>query len=81
MTGRAWPRACRRAALLLLAAFCAWQGVDAALAYLGASDAYRYLSDWRAAAREAPAGRLALLCGDSGCIKGQKGQSILIQRC
>ena len=68
MTGRAWPSACRRAALLLLAAFCAWQGVDAALAYLGASDAYRYLSDWRAAAREAPAGRLALLCGDSGCI-------------
>ena len=59
---------CRLAALAALSAFCLWQGIDAASAYLGSADAHRYLSDWRAAARSAPDGKLALMCKDAGRI-------------
>lgn len=68
MTERPWLCAFRWLVASALAAFCLWRGVDAALAYFGSEDAYAYLSDWRSAAREAPEGRLALLCGDADTI-------------
>ena len=58
-------RVCRWLAAALVAAYCLWQGVSAALPYFGSSDALSYLSDWRSAARSAPEGRLALLCSDA----------------
>lgn len=68
MTERPWLRAVRRLAASALSAFCLWRGVDAALAYFGSEDAYSYLSDWRAAARDAPGARLALWCKDADAI-------------
>ncbi len=68
MTERRWLRAFRWLAALALSAFCLWRGADAALAYFGSEDAYSYLSDWRAAARDAPGGRLALWCKDADAI-------------
>ena len=68
MTERRWLRAFCWLAALALSAFCLWRGADAALAYFGSEDAYSYLSDWRAAARDAPGGRLALWCNDAGKI-------------
>ncbi len=64
MTEWARPCICRWLALSLFAAFCAWQGIDAASAYLGSADAYSYIADWRAAAKCAPDGKLALLRSD-----------------
>ena len=66
MTERFWPNGCRRLAVVALVAFCLKQGVDGAWAYLGSADAYSYLADWRAAARHAPDGAIALLCGEAG---------------
>ena len=57
-------RVCRWLAAALVAAYCLWQGISAAVPYFGSSDALSYLSDWRSAARNAPEGRLALLCSD-----------------
>lgn len=57
-------RVCRWFAAALVAAYCLWQGISAAVPYFGSSDALSYLSDWRSAARNAPEGRLALLCSD-----------------
>ena len=57
-------RVCRWLAAALVAAYCLWQGISAALPYFESSDALSYLSDWRSAARNAPEGRLALLCSD-----------------
>lgn len=58
-------RVCRWFAAALVAAYCLWQGISAALPYFESSDALSYLSDWRSAARNAPEGRLALLCSDA----------------
>lgn len=58
-------RVCRWFAAALVAAYCLWRGISAAVPYFGSSDALSYLSDWRSAARNAPEGRLALLCSDA----------------
>ncbi|MBQ6136777.1 MAG: hypothetical protein IJI73_05345 [Kiritimatiellae bacterium] len=58
-------RICRWLAVASVAAYCLWQGISAAVPYFGSSDALSYLSDWRSAARNAPEGRLALMCSDA----------------
>ena len=58
-------RVCRWLAAALVAVYCLWQGISAAVPYFESSDALSYLSDWRSAARSAPEGRLALLCSDA----------------
>ena len=64
MTERLWLFASRWLAVLALVAYCLWRSIAAAAAYFGSADAYSYLSAWRSAARDAPSGRLALLCAD-----------------
>lgn len=64
MTERPWLFASRWLAVLALVAYCLWRSIAAAAAYFGSADAYSYLSAWRSAARDAPSGRLALLCAD-----------------
>ncbi len=65
MTERPWLFASRWLAVLALVAYCLWRSIAAAAAYFGSADAYSYLSAWRSAARDAPSGRLALLCADA----------------
>lgn len=64
MTEEPRLRICRWFAAGLIAVYCLWQGISAAVPYFGSSDALSYISNWRSAARNAPDGRLALLCSD-----------------
>ena len=68
MTERPRLFASRWLAVSALAAYCLWRSIAAAAAYFGSADAYSYLSAWRSAARNAPSGRLALLCADAYSI-------------
>ena len=68
MTARLCLSALRRLALLAVVAFCLWQGYEAVSPYFRSRDAYSYYESWRAAARSAPEGSIALLCGDSGSV-------------
>lgn len=68
MTGCPCLAVCKWSVVTSLAAFCLWQGLSAASAYFESADAYAYLADWRAAARNAPAGKLALLCNDENRV-------------
>ena len=68
MTGCPCLAVCKWSVVTSLAAFCLWQGLSAASAHFESADAYAYLADWRAAARNAPAGKLALLCNDENRV-------------
>lgn len=68
MTGCPCLAACKWSVVTSLAAFCLWQGLSAASAYFESADAYAYLADWRAAARNAPEGWLALLGNGEGRV-------------
>ena len=68
MTERPCLSVLRRLAVFAIAVFCLWQGVEALFPYLRARDAYSYYESWRAAARSAPEGKAALLCGNAGSI-------------
>ena len=68
MTGCPCTAVCKWSVVTSLAAFCLWQGLSAASAYFESADAYAYLADWRAAARNAPGEKLALLCNDENRV-------------
>lgn len=68
MTKRSFLEFFRWSAVAALSVSCLWHGIDSAMAYLGSSDAYAYIADWRAAARLAPRGAAALLCDDASRI-------------
>ena len=61
MTGCPCTAVCRWSIVASLTALCLWQGLVTASAYLESSDAYAYLTAWRAAAKNAPGEKLALL--------------------
>ena len=68
MTASRCLAVCRWLTAVSLTAYCLWRGFVAASAYLGSADAYAYLAEWRSAARNAPTGRLALLCNDEKVV-------------
>lgn len=68
MTGCPCLAVCKWSVVTSLAAFCLWQGLVSASAYLESSDAYAYLTAWRAAAKNAPGEKLALLCNDENRV-------------
>ena len=61
-------RVCRRLAVSALTAFCLWRSAGTVADYLGSEDAYAYGAAWRAAARDAPPGPLALACRNASRI-------------
>ena len=68
MTGCPCTAVCRWSIVASLTALCLWQGLVTASAYLESSDAYAYLTAWRAAAKNAPGEKLALLCNDENRV-------------
>ena len=52
---------CRWIAVSALSALCLWRSLDAFCAHLNADGVHSYVASWRSAARNAPAGSIALL--------------------
>lgn len=59
---------CRWLAVAFLMSLCLWQSVKTASPCVDLKGAYSYLFAWRSAAREAPQGKVGLLCNDADSI-------------
>ena len=68
MTGCPCTAVCRWSIVASLTVLCLWQGLVTASVFLESSDAYAYLTAWRAAAKNAPGEKLALLCNDENRV-------------